>query len=314
MKIVLAGEGAIARKHLESIARIDEIEVASLAGGNPDDTEELARQAGIGHWSLDLAECLDQPGIDAAILTTPTQLHVPQAIEVLNAGKHVLVEIPMADNLSDAEELVRVADDSGLVAMVCHTRRFRLATQWIRSRMLAGELSLQHLMVETKFFRRENTNALGKARTWVDHLLWHHACHSVDLFQYLTGETPDRVAGVQGPIHPEHGIAMDMAISLTSPSGAMLSVALSFNNDGPLGTKTRYICDNGTYVQSYDHLVDGYDEPIDVSAADTSEDGIEAQEREFLAAITDGREPNASVQEGIAAMRTLHRIEQTLTA
>ncbi len=312
MKIVLVGEGAIARKHLASIARIDQIEVASLAGGIAGDTEQLACEAGIGHWSLDLAECLAQPGIDAAILTTPTQLHVTQALTVLDAGKHVLIEIPMADNLADAEELVRAAESSGLVAMVCHTRRFRLATQWIRSRMLFGELSLQHLMVETKFFRRENTNAMGKPRTWVDHLLWHHACHSVDLFQYLTGEIPDRVAGVQGPIHPEFGIAMDMAVSLTSPSGAMMSVALSFNNDGPFGTKTRYICDNGTYVQSYDDLVDGYDNPIDVSAVDSSADGIEAQEREFLAAVTEGREPNASVQQGIAAMRTLHRIEQTL--
>ena len=312
MKIVMAGEGAIARRHLDGIAKIDGIEVVSLAGGNPADTEELATEHGIGHWSLDLAECLARPGVDAAVLTTPTQLHAAQAIQVLRAGKHVLVEIPMADNLADSRELVRVADETGLTAMVCHTRRFNPSHQWVRHRIASGELTLQHLVVETFFFRRENKNALGKPRTWTDHLLWHHACHTVDLFQYQTGEVADRVSALQGPLHPELGIAMDMSIGMTTPSGAVCSLALSFNNDGPLGTFFRYICDNGTYIARYDDLVDGSENPIDVSQVDVSMDGIELQDREFFAAVDEGREPNASVAQCLDAMVTLDRLEQTL--
>jgi 2-hydroxy-4-carboxymuconate semialdehyde hemiacetal dehydrogenase len=312
MKIVMAGEGAIARKHLAGLARIDGVEVVSLAGGQAEDTAELAAEHGIAHHSLDLGECLAQPGVDAAILTTPTQLHAAQAIQTLEAGKHVLVEIPMADNLADSQRLVEVADKSGLTAMVCHTRRFNPSHQWIHNKITAGELKLQHLVVETFFFRRTNTNALGKPRTWTDHLLWHHACHTVDLFQYQTGETPDKVAAIQGPPHPDLGIAMDMTVGMSTPSGAVCSLALSFNNDGPLGTFFRYICDNGTYIARYDDLIDGKDNVIDVSKVDVSMDGIELQDREFFAAIDEGREPNASVAQALDAMTTLDRLEQTL--
>jgi len=312
MRIVVAGEGAIARKHLAGIARINGIEVVSLVGGNPADTEALATELGISHWSLDLGECLAQPGIDAAILATPTQLHAAQAIQVLEAGKHVLVEIPMADNLADSQRLVDVADASALTAMVCHTRRFNPSHQWVHNRIVAGELKLQHLVVETYFFRRENKNALGKPRSWTDHLLWHHACHTVDLFQYQTGEVAERVAALQGPKHPELGIAMDMTIGLSTPLGAVCSLALSFNNEGPLGTFFRYICDNGTYIARYDDLIDGNDNAIDVSDVDVSMDGIELQDREFFSAIDQQREPNASVRQCLDAMTTLDRLEQTL--
>ena len=312
MKVALAGEGAIARRHLAAVSRTDGVEVATLAGGAEADTRELAEQQGIGHWSLDLAECLERPGVEAVILATPTPLHAAQAIEALRAGKHVLVEIPMADNLADSEELARVAQESGLVAMVCHTRRFNPSHQWVRRRLAAGELQLQHLVAQTFFFRRTNTNALGRPRTWTDHLLWHHACHTVDLFQHQTGEVADRVSAVQGPPHPVLGVAMDMSISLTAPSGAVCSLALSFNNDGPFGTDFRYVCDNGTYVARYDDLLDGNDNPVDVTAGHVSTDGIELQNREFFAAIREGREPESSVRSGLEAMRTLHRIEQSL--
>jgi 2-hydroxy-4-carboxymuconate semialdehyde hemiacetal dehydrogenase len=312
VKIVLAGEGAIARKHLAGIGRIDGVDVVSLAGGNAGDTEELAAENGIGHWSLDLDECLAQPGIDAAILTTPTQLHAAQAIQVLEAGKHVLVEIPMADNLADSRRLVDVADRSGLTAMVCHTRRFNPSHQWIHQRIASGELQLQHLVVESFFFRRENKNALGKPRSWTDHLLWHHACHTVDLFQYQAGEIADRASALQGPRHPQLGIAMDMTIGMTTASGVVCSLALSFNNDCPLGTFFRYICDNGTYIARYDDLVDGNDVAVDLAGVAVSNDGIELQDREFFAAIDERREPNASVRQCLDAMITLDRLEGTL--
>jgi 2-hydroxy-4-carboxymuconate semialdehyde hemiacetal dehydrogenase len=312
MKVVLAGEGAIARKHVAALRRIDGVEIVSLAGGKPDDTAAFADEHGIPHHTLDLQEALDQPGVEAAVLATPTQLHAAQAIQVMEAGKHVLIEIPMADNLADAEAVVATQQRTGATAMVCHTRRFNPSHQWVHQRITAGELTLQHLVAETFFFRRENKNALGQPRSWTDHLLWHHACHTVDLFLHQTGEVPDKVWALQGPPHPELGIAMDMTIGMQAPSGALCTLALSFNNDGPLGTSFRYIGDTGTYVARYDDVVDGHDKPIDVSQVAISTDGIELQDRELVAAIREGREPSTSVRACLPTMQTLHRIEQTL--
>lgn len=312
MKICVAGEGAIARKHLDALARIDGIEVVSLAGGLAADTQELAAERGIPHWSLDLAECLARPGVEAAVLATPTQIHAAQAEQAMLAGKHVLVEIPMAESLADAERLVAAQQSTGLTAMVCHTRRFNPSHQWIRRRILAGELCLQHLVVETFFFRRTNINALGKPRTWTDHLLWHHACHTVDLFQYQSQEDVRGVWAQEGPVHPDLGISMDMTVGMNTGSGVLCTLALSFNNNGPLGTFFRYICDNGTYVARYDDLVDGYEKPIDVSGVAVSMDGIELQNREFFSAIAQGREPNASVAQCVGAMETLDRLAKSL--
>jgi 2-hydroxy-4-carboxymuconate semialdehyde hemiacetal dehydrogenase len=312
MNIVLAGEGAFGIKHLEAVRAIEGVSVASLVGGVAEATRETAERFAIPHWTLDLDEGLAQPGVEAAILATPTPIHAAQAIRCLEAGKPVMVEIPMADNLADAERLAAVAERSGLVAMAGHTRRFNPSHQWIHQRIAAGELKLQQMDVQTFFFRRRNLNALGQPRSWTDHLLWHHAAHTVDLFSYQTGEAISVARGVQGPPHPELGIAMDMSIQMKVASGAICTLSLSFNNDGPLGTFFRYICDNGAYIARYDDLVDGRETPVDLSRVDVSMNGIELQDREFFAAIREGREPNGSVAQVLPAYRTLDVIERSL--
>ncbi len=312
IKVALAGAGAFGVKHLEAIAKIDGVEAVSVIGRELEKTREVASRFGIAHVATDLAESLARPEVDAVILCTPTQLHAAQAIACMKAGKHVQVEIPMADNRADAEELVRLQRQTGLVAMAGHTRRFNPSHQWLHKKIQAGELKIQQMDVQTYFFRRSNINALGQARSWTDHLLWHHACHTVDLFQYQTGETASRAHALQGPIHPQLGIAMDMSVQLKVPSGAICTLSLSFNNDGPLGTFFRYICDQGTYIARYDDLFDGKDQPIDVSKVDVSMNGIELQDREFFAAIREGREPNASVAQVLPAYQTLDRLERTL--
>jgi 2-hydroxy-4-carboxymuconate semialdehyde hemiacetal dehydrogenase len=312
MKIGLAGQGAFGIKHLEAVANIPGIEVITLTGGNQETTAEVARKFNIPHYTGDIGESLKQPGLEAMLLATPTQMHAAQAIQTLRAGKHVMIEIPMADCLADSIKIVEVARETGLVAMAGHTRRFNPSHQWIHNKIIAGELKLQQLDVQTYFFRRSNMNALGKARSWTDHLLWHHACHTVDLFHYQTGEVASVARGVQGPIHPGLGIAMDMSIQMKVAMGAVCTLSLSFNNDGPLGTFFRYICDNGTYLCRYDDLFDGKGNQIDVSQVDVSMNGIELQDREFFAAIKEGREPNASVAQALPAMQVLDRIEKTL--
>ena len=314
MKIALAGAGAFGIKHLDGLKLIDGVEVTSLIGRDLAATQAVADTYGIGHVTTDLAETLARDDVDAVILCTPTQMHAAQAIACMKAGKHVQVEIPLADSWADALAVDRMQKETGLVCMVGHTRRFNPSHQWVHNRIKAGELSIQQMDVQTYFFRRKNMNALGQPRSWTDHLLWHHAAHTVDLFAYQTGEAVKIANAVQGPKHPELGIAMDMSIQLATASGKICTLSLSFNNDGPLGTFFRYICDNGTYIARYDDLVDGKEQPIDVSQVDVSMNGIELQDREFIAAIREGREPNSSVGQVLDCYRVLGELDTQLAS
>ncbi len=314
IKVALAGAGAFGIKHLDAMRNIDGVEVVSLVGRELDKTRGVAEKYGVRHVTTELAQSLSLPELDAVILCTPTQMHATQAMQCLRAGKHVEVEIPLADSLEQAQAVADAQKRSGLVAMVGHTRRFNPSHQWVHRRIAAGELRVQQMDVQTYFFRRTNMNALGQPRSWTDHLLWHHAAHTVDLFAWQAGGEIVQAHAVQGPKHPELGIAMDMSIQLKSSSGAICTLSLSFNNDGPLGTFFRYICDNGTYIARYDDLVDGKDQAIDVSKVDVSMNGIELQDREFFAAIREGREPNASVAQVLSCYRVLDRLERQLAA
>jgi 2-hydroxy-4-carboxymuconate semialdehyde hemiacetal dehydrogenase len=313
MKIALAGAGAFGEKHLDALKLIKGVEVISVVGRNLEPTQAVAAKYGIGHATTELAEALAQPGLDAVILATPTQMHTAQAIQCLEAGKHVQVEIPLCDGLADGEAVLAKQQETGLVAMVGHTRRFNPSHQYIHNKIVAGEAAVQQMDVQTYFFRRSNINAKGEPRSWTDHLLWHHAAHTVDLFAYQAGPIVAANA-IEGPHHPVLGIAMDMSIQLKSESGAICTLSLSFNNDGPLGTFFRYICDNGTWIARYDDLFSGKEEKVDVSKVDVSMNGIELQDREFVAAIREGREPNASVNQVMPCYRILDRLEKQLEA
>src|ERR1051326_6503826 len=313
MKIALAGNGAFGTQHMKAIQNIPDIEVVSLSGGRPAGTEEFAKTWKIPHWTTDFSEMVKQPGVEAVIIASPTQIHADQAEKAMRVGKHTLIEIPIADTVADSERLVRVQKETGVIGMAGHVRRFNPSHQWVHKRIEADELHIQQMDVQTYFFRRQNMNAAGQPRTWTDHLLWHHACHTVDLFMYQTGCYEPTVANaIQGPLHPELHIAMDMSIQLKVPSGAILTLSLSFNNNGPFGSFFRYICDNGTYKALYDDLVDGSDKPIDVSGVDVSMNGIELEAREFFAAIRERREPKSSFKDVLPAMLTLGKLEEQL--
>ncbi|GAB1434953.1 hypothetical protein MASR2M32_11730 [Sphaerotilus sulfidivorans] len=314
IKVALAGAGAFGIKHLDGIRNIDGVEVVSLISRDLEKTREVAAKYGIGHVTTDLADSLAMPEVDAVILCTPTQMHASQTLACLKAGKHVQVEIPLCDVLADGEEAVALAEKSGLVAMCGHTRRFNPSHQWVHKKIEAGEFNIQQMDVQTYFFRRTNMNALGQPRSWTDHLLWHHAAHTVDLFAYQCGSPIVKANAIQGPIHPTLGIAMDMSIQLKAANGAICTLSLSFNNDGPLGTFFRYIGDTGTFIARYDDLVNGKEEKIDVSQVDVSMNGIELQDREFFAAIREGRQPNSSLAQVLPCYQVLHQLEQQLNA
>jgi len=312
LRIALAGAGAFGQKHLDALKLIDGVQVTSVIGRELDKTREVAAKYGIGHATTDLDETLKRSDVDAVILCTPTQMHAAQAQACLKAGKHVQVEIPLCDNLADGQAVVELQKKTGLVAMCGHTRRFNPSHQFVRRRIEAGEFNIQQMDVQTYFFRRTNMNALGQPRSWTDHLLWHHAAHTVDLFQYQTRSKVVKANAVQGPIHPALGIAMDMSIQLKAENGAICTLSLSFNNDGPLGTFFRYIGDSATYIARYDDLYNGKEEKIDVSKVDVSMNGIELQDREFVAAIREGREPNASVAQVLPCYEVLDQLEKQL--
>ncbi|HTR00499.1 MAG TPA: Gfo/Idh/MocA family oxidoreductase [Candidatus Acidoferrum sp.] len=318
IKVLMVGHGAFAQKHMDAIKNIPGVEIASICGRREEATKEVAVKYGVKHWGIDLGECLKQ-NVDAVIITSATQVHAAQAIQCLKAGKHVQVEIPMADSIKDSRAILAAQNEMNakgnkLVAMAGHTRRFNPSHQWVHNRIKKGELKVLQMDVQTYFFRRTNMNAAGQPRSWTDHLLWHHACHTVDLFSYQTGEPVKHAFALEGPHHPELKIAMDMSIQLKTAGGAVCTLSLSFNNDGPLGTFFRYICDNGTYLCRYDDLFNGKNEQIDVSKVDVSMNGIELQDREFFAAIKEGREPNASIAQCLPAMETLDRLEQCLNS
>ncbi len=312
IKVALAGAGAFGIKHLDGIRNIAGVEVISLISRDLDKTKEVATRYGIGHVTTDLAESLAMKEVDAVILCTPTQMHAEQTLACLRAGKHVQVEIPLADSLKGAEEVVAMQKQTGLVAMCGHTRRFNPSHQYVHNKIKAGKFNIQQMDVQTYFLRRTNTNALGQARSWTDHLLWHHAAHTVDLFAYQAGSPIVQANAIQGPIHPTLGIAMDMSIQLKAANGAICTLSLSFNNDGPLGTYFRYIGDTATYLARYDDLFTGKEEQIDVSQVAVSMNGIELQDREFFAAIREGREPNSSVAQVLNCYQVLQQLEQQL--
>jgi 2-hydroxy-4-carboxymuconate semialdehyde hemiacetal dehydrogenase len=313
MRIALAGAGAFGEKHLDGLKLIDGVEIVSVISRRAEQAAEVAAKYGAKHSGTELSEALARNDVDAVILCTPTQMHAEQAIACMNAGKHVQVEIPLADSWADSEAVLAKQKETGLVCMVGHTRRFNPSHQYVHNKIVAGELNIQQMDVQTYFFRRKNMNAKGEARSWTDHLLWHHAAHTVDLFAYQAGKIVQANA-VQGPIHPELGIAMDMSIQLRSETGAICTLSLSFNNDGPLGTFFRYIGDTGTYIARYDDLVNGKEEPIDLTGVTVSNNGIELQDREFIAAIRDGREPNSSVAKVLDCYRVLGELEKQLDA
>ena len=312
VKIGVAGAyGAFGLKHLDALANINEAEVVAVFGPNKDKITALASDRNIPVSCADFTDFLSQD-IDAVILSTPTQLHCEQSVQAMKAGKHTFAEIPMADSLADAQKMDAVQKETGKVGMVGHVRRFNPSHQWVKQRIDAGEFNIQQLDAQTYFFRRTNTNAKGEPRSWTDHLLWHHACHTIDLFLYQTGEVPSEVFGLQGPAHPDLGIAMDMTIGLKTPSGKLCTLSLSFNNDGPFGSFFRYIGDTGTYIANYDDLFDGHQKPIDLSDVAVSNNGIELIDREFIAAIQEGREPNSSFAQGLAVMQVMQLLEDQM--
>lgn len=314
MKFCISGNGAMAHAHLKAIREIEGSAVTVIQSRTQEGADKAAAEFAVPTALTDFERAVNRTDVDAVIITGPTQIHAAQAELAMRAGKHVLIEIPMCDSVADAESIVRTQKETGVTAMAGHVRRFNPSHQYLNRKFRAGEIRLQQMQAHTHFFRRTNMNALGQARSWVDHLLWHHACHTVDLFSYQTGEQVSEAFALQGPYDPDLGIAMDMGVIMKTPSGAICVLSLSFNDEGPIGSPYRYICDKGTWVSFYDDLTDGFGKKVDLAGVAKSMNGFENQDREFIAAIEGRRQPNCSVADALTTMKLLGKLEDQLIA
>jgi len=312
IKVALVGLGAFGMKHLDAVENIDYADVTAFVVRNAGTVKDLAAERGVPHVYDNLDEALKSGTFDAAILSTPTGIHAEQAIACMRAGKHVEIEIPVCDKLSDGEEIAAVQKETGLVAMGGHTRRFNPPHQYVHSLVTQDEMNVLQMDVQTYFFRRTNINALGQPRSWTDSLLWHHSAHTIDLFAYQTMGEVVQASAIQGPVNEALGIPLDMSVQLRSSSGGICTLSLSFNNDGPIGTQFRYIGDTATYIMRYDDMFDGHGTLIDLTGKYLSNNGIELQDREFLSAIIEGREPNASIQQVLPCYRVIDKLQRQL--
>jgi 2-hydroxy-4-carboxymuconate semialdehyde hemiacetal dehydrogenase len=309
MKICLAGTGAMGEIHMKALEKLNDVQVISVNSRTEEGGKAFAEKWKIPFQSTNLEACIDRPGVDAVILTTPSSMHPEQTILALNKGKHVQVEIPMSLNLPDARKMLEVAKKSGKICMVTHTRRFSAPHREIRRRVQEGSFHLHHMVVETYFFRRSNTNMHGQARSWVDNLLWHHGCHSVDLAYWILNDPDLEAWGQEGPDHPVMQIPMDMTIGMRSKKmKTTISMALSFNNRGPFGGFYRYIGEEETYKVYRDGMTDseGKEVPLQGPIA------FDLQDVEFVGAIREGREPESSAASCVPTMALLDKIEKSM--
>lgn len=308
MKICLAGTGAMGEIHAKALAKIDDVEIVSIAARTEEGAKEFAAKWKIPFASSNLEACIDRPGVDAVILTTPSDQHCSQTLMALAKGKHVQVEIPMALNLADSQKMLEASKSAGKTLMITHTRRFAAPHREIRKRIQEGTFHLHHMVVETYFFRRTNLNMHGQPRSWVDNLLWHHGCHSVDLANWILNEPNWQAWGQKGPDHPELKIPMDISVAMKSKKGPLFTMAMSFNNKGPFGGFYRYIGEEETYKVYRDDMTDSEGNKVTLDPMPA----FDRQDIEFVSAIREGREPESSAASVVPTMALLDQIDRAM--
>ena len=310
MRLCLVGYGSIARSHMRALQGED-VDLAWVVGRLAEPTEEFAREYGFAHHTTDLATALDDPSVDAVLITSPSDIHAAQTEMALRAGKHVLCEIPLAMRLDDVDRLIALADQMDRRLMVCHTQRYHPSMIVARERIASGLVRPHHLIGRFMFLRRENVNWVGRRRSWTDNLLWHHGCHAVDTALWLLGATEVEVSGHLALPGKHLGIPMDLAIVMRTPQDQIINIAMSYN----------------THIPQHDYLIIGEDETLLATLRELrnqsttlyaqredAPDAIATQDREFLAAVREGREPAVSGRAVRPAMAALQKAQDQFDA
>ena len=310
LTLTFVGYGSIAAAHARALRELGGVRLESVVGRRPEPTEAFAREWGFAHWTLSLEEALARPGVDVVIITSPSDQHAAQAAQALAAGKHALVEIPLAMSLLDAERVTALAERSGLRLMVAHTQRFFPALIELRQRIEVAELHPRHLDCRWFFLRRANVNWEGRQRSWTDNLLWHHACHVVDAALWLLGATERattvKALGQAGPPHAELGIPLDLDL-LLRVGEVPVNIAMSYNS--PWSLHDYLVIGEEATLRFEDGRLVGKEGAV-LAPADAHP--IREQDREFLAAVREGREPSVSGRSVLPAMRALQTVQDSL--
>jgi 2-hydroxy-4-carboxymuconate semialdehyde hemiacetal dehydrogenase len=313
MQAAIIGYGTTANSHARMLHQ-EGLVLESVVGRLPEQTEEFARQHGFQHWTTDLAEALARTGLEVVVICSPSAVHAEQTEQALLAGKHVLVEIPLAMSFPDAARLTSLAEDRGLTLMVAHTHRYGPAILEVKRRITAGELTVRHIVSRYVFLRRENVDWSGRRRSWTDNLIWHHGCHATDMCLWLLGEMkPGQVAVTAQVAQPDAtmGIPMDLSILLRTRGDVLASVNMSYNSHLSLydyliiGEETTLLVSEGKLIGREGVILDPAQLPKDDSPQ-------VLQDREFLAAIRERRQPAISGASVLPAMWALEQVEGNL--
>lgn len=313
MNWLFIGYGSIAQMHVRALKAAGQT-LHSVTGRLPEQAEAFAREHGFVRAVPDLDTALAAPEVEAVLITSPSELHAAQSEQALRAGKHVLCEIPLAMSLPEVDRLSELAEGAQRRLMVCHTQRFLPAFAKARAEIASGRLFPHHIIYRYGFFRRENVNWLGRRRSWTDNLLWHHGCHVVDTSLWLLGESEVEVSAHLAKPAKTLDIPMDLSLVLRTSKDQLVTIGMTYNTKLRLGD-CLIIGEEDTLLIDEERLVGSQGvihEPG--PEGDMFTVAIADQDREFTAAIEQGREPALSPRVVRPTMAVLQRAQDQYDA
>jgi 2-hydroxy-4-carboxymuconate semialdehyde hemiacetal dehydrogenase len=311
MNICMVGYGMMGQWHSEALKNTDAV-LHTIVGRRPEATKDFAEKYGYRKWTTSLDEALADPAIDVVILATPSEQHEEQAIKSLTAGKHTLIEIPIAMSLRGAERVVAAGEKSGKTYGLSHPMRFRREREALRARVAAGEETIRHIAGRFFIKRLVNVGATGYQRSWIDNILWHHFCHFVDLGQFMLdpGPTPS-VQSYLGQLHPKTGIPMECIVMLETGADQTLLVHGSYHATYRFYDKL-IVTDRETYF--FDILAGTMRTSAGVTQIESEQDNAARIITDFIDAVRTNRAPLADGPSVLKTMRVLQTVQDTWDA
>ena len=304
LRVGLLGAGWIMDHHARAVAEHPGAELVAAANWRRPSLDRLTERHGIPRTTTDWRELPADPEVDAVVIGTPNALHAEQAVACLKAGKHVLVEKPMACNLAEADAMLAAAAGSGAWLMVAHCWRFHPDVRRLRARVAAGELG-----------------EVVKTRSYGAHLRWGPSgwftdpelagggalvdmgVHAIDTARFVLGDPlPLRVCAAVGTRYGDYPVDDD-AIVLVSWSNGTNSIVESGwwqPHLGGLEADTE-VYGTGGYARVWDHTelpegVEHCEQPM-----------YSAQMAEFVEALAAGRQPRPSGADGRVVVEVVER-------